>query len=323
MYVACVQSGAFRVEEQVRPGQAPALARRAPEQLWLDLEAPTAEDLAPVREAFHLHPLAVEECDHTGVRPKIEEFEDHLYLVFHGINHNPGADELDTVEFKFFLARGLLITIHDRPSSSIAAVRERLRAEPGLLGRRGVDTVLHRILDAIVDHYFPVLEKLEVEVEEAETEVFHSPGGQLQERMLRLQRRLLTLHRLIYPQLDILSALASGRYPEIEAEDLAYFRDVHDHLERINERVALSREMLAGAMQCSLAETSNRMNAAMKGLAVVATLALPASFVTSLMGMNLRHLPGNEARETFWGVGILCAVLSLGLLFWLRRARYL
>jgi len=323
MYAAAVTEGRARTDDKAAPRVLTGWLEKNPEQLWIDLLAPTAEELTFLRERFDLHPLALEECDHSGVRPKIEQFDDHLYLVLHGINHNAGADSLDHVEFKVFLRKGLLITVHDQPSRSILRIQERLQREPQFLPRHGVDTVLHNIVDAVVDHYFPVLDDLEAQLERIEDDVFRDPSSELLETMLGLQRRFLSLHRTIQPQLDILAALSSGRYPEIQAADLAYFRDVYDHLHRIADRLQIARDMLSGAMQCYLSNASNRMNAVMKSLAVLTTILLPASFITSLLGMNLEHLPGRSDPGTFWMVAVVSMVASAGLIVGLKRLRWL
>jgi magnesium transporter len=323
MYAAVVHEGKTRIETGAAPRVLNAWIERGPENLWIDLLDPSAEDLAYLQEQFRLHPLAVEECDHSGVRPKIEEFENHLYLVLHGINHNEGQDQLNTVEFKIFLWRNHLITVHDKPSSSIRGTIERLQRDPQLLSRGGVDKVLHYIADAVVDHYFPILEGLEAQVERLEGDIFKRHSEGLLEEMLHLQRQLLTLQRLIHPQLDILGTLSSGRFSEIDAADLAYFRDVYDHLCRINDRVHVSREMLSGSMQCYLSQVSNRTNNVMKSLAVLATLALPVTFLTSLLGMNLQHLPGRDSPVTFWLVAAASALLSFVVVYLLRRLRWL
>jgi magnesium transporter len=323
VYAAASTQEKVRTDPKAAPRILHAWLDHRPEHLWLDLTAPTAEELSFIRERFGLHPLAVEECDHTGVRPKIEEYPDHLYLVLHGMNHNAGEDLLDTVEFKIFLGKGMLITIHDSPSSSIRGGQERVQRDPKLLSSGGVDRVLHVIVDAIIDHYFPVLEALEAKVQELEHAIFREPQPAQLEEMLGLQRRLLTLHRLIYPQLDILGALSSGRFSSIDPEEVVYFRDVHDHLVRINDRLSLAREMLSGAMQCYLSQSGNRMNAVMKSMALLATIALPASFLTGLFGMNLEHLPGRGSGETFWWVTGISLLISAGTFAMLKRLRWL
>jgi magnesium transporter len=293
------------------------------ERLWIDLLDPSAEELAFLRDRFGLHPLAVEECDHAGVTPKIEEFEHHLYLVLHGINHNEGEDRLNTVEFKIFLWKDHLISVHDKPSTSVRATQEQLQRSPQLLARSGVDNVLHQIIDTVIDHYFPLLEALESRVEKLEGEIFREPSDTLLEEMLRLRRQTFTLNRLVQPQMDILGALASGRFPDIEPADVPYFRDVYDHLGRINDRIHGIREMLMGTMECYLSQTSLRMNAVMKSLAVLATVVLPASFLASLLGMNLEHLPGRHAPGTFWMIAAVSVAMSLVILLLLRRMRWL
>jgi len=322
VYLAVADDARTEIEEEALPSLVDKWMEREPEHLWADALNPTPEMLSYLRQRFRLHPLAIEECDHAGVRPKIERFEEHLYIVLHGINHNPGEERLDTVEFKIFLRGNLLITVHDKPSSSIRATQERLRRDSTILSRYGVDTILHHIVDAVVDHYFPILEALETELDKLESEIFHNPEDHLLEAMLLLQRKFLTLHRIVHPQLDILGALSSGRFPEIEPDDLAYFRDVYDHLQRISDRMQIAREMLAGAMQCYFSQVSNRTNTVMKGLAILATVLLPSTLLTSLWGMNLTVLPGRDFPGTFWIVVSASAGITLLLLMLLRRLRW-
>ncbi|MBI3910679.1 MAG: magnesium/cobalt transporter CorA [Armatimonadetes bacterium] len=322
MYLATTYQGKSRIEPKANLRIARAWCEQPADHLWIDVEAPTAEELAFLQSQFQLHPLAVEECDHTGVRPKIEEFPGHLYMVIHGMNHNPGANRLDTVEFKFFLTRGRLITIHNAPSSSICVTQERLAKDPQFMAR-GVDNVLHQIIDVVIDHYFPVLEAMEDRVEQLEVTVFKNPGQEVLEAILDLRRESLKLQRLIQPQLDLLGALASGRFSEVDPPEVAYFRDVYDHVLRINDRLHAIRDSLGGTMDCYLSTTSNRMNEIMKTLTVVATVVLPVTFLTSLLGMNYEHLPGKEDPVAFWWVAGLSLLVSSGIFYALHRARWL
>jgi magnesium transporter len=323
LYAAAAHGHESWIESNAGPCMINGWLEHQVDQLWLDLESPDAAALEYLRERFQLHPLAVEECDHTGVRPKIEEFDGHLYIVLHGVNHNEGQDRLDPVEFRFFLKRDLLITIHDKPSRSIRKAQDRLKQDPHLLERSGVDSVLHLIVDAVVDHYFPILEGLEARLEKLEGEVFHRPNPSVLEELLTLQRKFLRLQRVIHPQLDILGALSSGRFGEIDAADTAYFRDVYDHLQRISDRLHVAREMLAGAMQCYLSQISNRNNGVMKSLAVLATILLPATLLTNMLSMNIQHLPGRDGPETFWIVLGVSSATSAVLLAALHRLRWL
>jgi magnesium transporter len=323
MYVAALHEGKVRVEAQARHGLLNAWLEKGVEQLWIDLSEPSPEDLVTLAALFHLHPLAIEECEHVGVRPKIEDFGHYLYIVLHGLNHNAGEDRLDTVEFKFFLWRGHLISVHNRPSTSIRATQEYLQRHPDLLAREGVDSVLHRIVDAMIDHYFPLLEQIEDRVETIESEIFRDCSPALLEEMLRLRRQSFTLYRLLQPQIESLGALATGRAASIDAEDLPYFRDVYDHLVRINDRAHAVREMLTATMECYLSQSANTTNAVMKSLAVLATVLLPVTFVSGLMGMSLDRLPGKSSPMTFWAICSGAILTSAVILLVLRRMRWL
>jgi magnesium transporter len=320
MYLAAWDNGRTRTEAAANTRIARAWCEQRNEQFWLDLEAPSADDLKFLGTQFGFHPLALEECDHTGVRPKIEEFDGYLYLVLHGINHNEGQEELDTVEFKIFLSRGRLVTIHSHPSSSVRKTQERLARDAQFMSR-GVDNVFHSIVDAMIDHYFPVLEDLEDRLQAIEAVIFKDPSQSLLEAILDLRRESWTLQRLIQPQLDILGALSSGTRAEIDPQDAAYFRDVYDHLLRISDRVHGLRDGLQTAMECHLSATSNRMNAVMKTLTLVSAMILPASLLVSLLGMSFDYLPGR--MQALGWVSALCLVVMAAIYVVLRRIRWL
>jgi magnesium transporter len=319
MYAATVSEGKTHIDAKASPRRINIWLEHPTEQLWIDLLEPTPEDLAYVRDRFGLHPLAVEECENTGVRPKIEEFDDHVYLVFHGINHNTGEDHLQGVEFKVFLWPDRLITVHNRPSTSIRAVQEHLQQTPQFLARGGVDSVLHRIMDTVVDHYFPVLEAMEAEGEKLEDEILRDCRPELAEQMLRLRRRSFALHRMIQLQQELLGGLSSGRVGAIGSDRLPYFRDVTDHLNRMQDRAHGIREMLSVSMECYLSQSSNRMNALVTRLTVLATILLPVSCVAGLMGMNLNPVPLAHSPNEF--VGVLLLGLALGGLAYLLLHR--
>lgn len=320
MYLVASHEGRVRTQASADFRIARGWCAQPSDYLWIDVEAPTTEELAFLQTTFNLHPLAVEECDHAGVRPKIEQYPGHLYLVVHGMNHNPGAQALDTVEFKFFLMRGRLITIHNEPSSSIRHTQERLKRDPQFIAK-GVDNILHSIVDAVVDHYFPVLQAMEDRLETHEAAIFTHPDQSILEDILALRRESLKLQRLMQPQLDILGALSSGRYAEVDPSDVAYFHDVYDHLLRINDRVHILREGLSGAMECYLSQNSNRTNDIMKTLTVAATMLLPVSVLTNLLGTTYEHLPGKQ--NAIWWVLALSLASLVGTYYLLRRARWL
>jgi magnesium transporter len=311
-----------RIQPQANPRVVGTLRAHPYKHFWLDLEAPTVEELGWLQEEFNLHPLAVEECDHTGVRPKLEEYPEHLYLVLHGINHNAGAERLDMLEFKMFLWPQHLITVHNRPSSSVRQAQERLARDPHWL-EGGGDVILHSIVDAVIDHYVPVLNELEDQVEQIEERVLQSYTEGILEEMLALRRQFQALHRVVGLQCDLLNSLATRRYPEISEDMAAYFRDVHDHLLRLNDTVETNREALLGVLQTHLSVVSNRMNQVMKVLSLVATVTLPLTLLTGLFGINLERLPGSQWPHTFWALVGVMVVLS-GVTFWcFRRMKWL
>ena len=226
---------------------------------WLDLEAATPEELCALEGLFGLHPLAIEDAQNPETRPKIEEYDNFLFVVTRGINHNPGATALDLIPLYVFLNRHLIVTVHPRPMRSVATAIERLRKHPELL-QSGPDRLLHHLLDHVVDYYFPIMDGLEDRVEELEDEVFQKPGEGLLERIFAARKELAALRRSLGPLREVVANLMGG-VPYVDADLRPFFRDVYDHVLRLLDELETNRDILGGLLESYLSQASNRMNA--------------------------------------------------------------
>lgn len=289
---------------------------------WLDLEGPPHEGAPLLAQHFPFHPLALEDCEHNNTQPKLEEYPDHLFLLLHALNFNVEHYILDHLGIGIFLGASYVVTVHDQPMRSVTAVREVLD-KGGKLLNLGVDRVAHAIIDRFVDHYFDAIDSLDERLEELEQRIFCNQTEGILEPVFDTKKQLLAMRRMVAPQREILTLLMSHDFPVIQASSLPYFRDILDHIYRINERIEMNRDLLTGALEIHLTQLSNRMGAVMKTLSIIATIMLPLTFITGVFGMNFKFMPALESPASFWVLLGFMATLSGVLLYIFARKKWM
>lgn len=291
--------------------------------LWVDFEDPTAEEeglLGPT--LFGFHPLAIEDCVTAQSRPKIDDFEDYLFLVFHAWKQDDEGINLEEIDF--FLSSHVLVSYHQEKRLSVDETEERVRREPRIAMGAGADMLLHQIIDRMVDRYTIVVDDIDERVEALEDHILaRNQGGDTLHEVLDLRRDLQALFRTIRHQRDVVNSLAREGHRVISKKTRQFFRDVYDHVVRVHDTVEGLREQVSSARDAYLALSSNRMNEVMKGLSIVATVMLPLTFITGLYGMNFRWMPLLENELGFFiTCGAMLAVTA-GLLLTFRRKGWL
>ncbi|HVD86554.1 MAG TPA: magnesium/cobalt transporter CorA [Solirubrobacterales bacterium] len=291
------------------------------EFFWLDLTDPGVPESNDLKEAFGFHPLALEDMLKRDQRPKLEDYGDYMFLVYYGAGRREGEVTLEEVHA--FLSGGYMVTSHRYPCPALTEVRQRLTKQDP----RSEQFVVYRVIDGLTDSFFPVLDRVDDEIEGLEDEIFdHSDPRQLQ-RITKLRRELVELRRVTAPQRDLLARGIDEivAIPGLEADSRTYFRDVYDHAIRISDQIDSYRDLVAGTRDAYLSVVSNRLNQITKQLTVVATVFLPLSFLVGFFGQNFKWLVVNiDSAAAFWGLGIGSLVLSVGaLLIWFRRGSYL
>lgn len=294
------------------------------EYFWLDLADPGDEEQAFLAETFHFHPLALEDMRKRGQRPKLEDFGEYVFLVYYGAREKAGAEgEVELQEVHAFVSGGYVVTSHEGPVEALAAAGKRLVAQPP----RSEQFVVYRVLDGLTDSFFPVLERLDDELEKLDEEIFDDPSPAHLERITQLRRQLVELRRVATPQRDLLARGTDDilEIPGLQADSREYFRDVYDHSIRISEQIDSFRDLLSGSRDAYLSTVSNRLNQITTQLTVVATIFLPLSFLVGFFGQNFAWLVRNISSETdFLVFGIGSAVLSIvALLAWFRRSSFI
>ena len=290
---------------------------------WLDLTAPSREELGQLRELFGFHPLALEDTEHFHQRPKLDDYGDYVFLVFYGAWRHRPDDPEPLREVHLFVSGQYLVTIHRDPLPILEQQREQLDGR----ALHSEQFLLYRVLDALVDSFFPLLSAMDDEIDELEAAVLEDPDEHQLERLFALKRELVMMRKVVSPQRDLFirSVDQIAQLPGFQLDERDYFRDVYDHLIRISDLIDSYRDLLSGATDLYLSTISNRQNDVMKQLTVIATIFLPLSFITGFFGMNfgfmVRHI---TSTWTFWllGIGSMLATV-LVLLAFFRRRRWL
>ncbi|NLE22823.1 MAG: magnesium/cobalt transporter CorA [Actinobacteria bacterium] len=291
------------------------------EFFWLDLYRPATEELALLADAFHFHPLALEDVDHFGQRPKVEPFGDHALIVAYGANED--RDEL--VEVHCFFSESFLVTVRRDSCPPFDELRRRATVDTAPPAR-GV-RLLHLVLDALTDSFFPGLSALDDRIDELEDAILQRPDDAQVQLLFRLKRRLVSWRKIVTPQRDMLARLTNGAVdlPGMTEDTERYFRDVYDHLIRISDLIDSYRDLLSGAMDVYLSTVSNRMNEIVKRLTIVATIFMPLTFIGGFFGMNFPWMIGSVQGfwPFFWLAGVLQVVVLVGMIVWFRRQRWI
>ena len=289
--------------------------------VWVALKDATEAELEQMREEFDLHPLAVEDARHGHQRPKIEEYGDQLFVVLHTVE--VAGDELNVGEVDIFVGRNFVLSARQRTERGFQDVRVRAEREPDLL-RYGSGYVLYALMDAVVDRYFPVLEAIEAQLERIEDQLFGgSTPRQNIEALYYVKQKLTTLKHAVAPLLEHVSKLYGGRVPMVCAGLGEYFRDVYDHLFRINQSIDGARETVNTAIQVALAMVNMGHGEITKRLAAYAALVAVPTMIAGVYGMNFKHMP-----ELDWTLGYpvsigLMAVIDTFLFTRFRKAGWL
>jgi magnesium transporter len=278
--------------------------------LWVDLEAPTEAETKQILEGvFQFHPLAIEDCVSPNSLPKIEDYEDYLFLVTHGVDFTR-TEKFDTTELDIFLGKEFLVTYHVKPLRSVKSVMERCQKSSGVVAR-GPDRLAHFVLDALVDNYKPVTDELRAELEELEEAVLGTDVPNMSNKLMELRSEVGHLRQIIRPQRDVVSRLARGESKLLRPLMLPYFRDLRDNLIRIDETAAGFTDQLLISFDLYLSKSSFEANEGIKALTALTAISLPATVVGSWYGMNFVHMPELHWEYGYYGALVITLVLTL------------
>jgi magnesium transporter len=298
--------------------------RAADGELWVHIDSSVPAQVELLRSVFHFHPLAIEDTLNPMSRVKLEEYEgSYLFAIVRVLEFEERtADPYDlaTTNLCFFLGQHYLVTVRNGPSPKVDAMCQQLHRNPELLGR-GAERLMHAIMDSAIDAYFPILDQIDEFTHTLEERVFVTFDTGALHTIFRVKRLVLTLRRHLAPQREVFNILTNRPSVLISPEAQLYFRDIYDHVLRINDGLDTYRELLGSTLDAYLTQVSNRLALATKGLTVVATLSVPFVVVSGMWGMNFARIPLHDAPYGFWlllGIQLLIGILLVGVLRWRR-----
>lgn len=300
--------------------EAHAVVREGGANVWLDFQS---EDEATVRDAvapWGVHPLVVEDLVMQINRPKLDDYGDYLYVAVHSARWEKSDERPRLLEVDIVVGKSWLVTYHDEPTPAITAAIALLPKRPAVLAKSPAQ-LMHFLLDVLVDHYLPLVDRLADEVDVLEEEVIADTTPSMHARILRIKRGISGLRRIVGPQRDTVLSLTRDELSTIPAELRPYLRDVYDRLARVSDMLDSFRDESASVLELHLSAVSNRMNEVIKRLTVIATIGLPLTVVTSYYGMNFK-LPEYEwAHSEWYALGLMLAT-AFGTWLFLRSRKW-
>ncbi|TRO51783.1 magnesium/cobalt transporter CorA [Candidatus Bathyarchaeota archaeon] len=272
---------------------------------------------------FGLHPLVLEDVANTGQRPKMEDYTDYIFVVIKMLQYNEEDKEIKAEQVSLILGSNWVTSFQETEGDVFDPIRERLRTDKGRIRQMGADYLLYALIDAVVDNYFAVLEKVGEKIEEIEDEIVSNPSPVTLQAIHELKRQMILLRKSVWPLREVISRLERLESKLIDESTDIFLRDLYDHTIQVIDAVETFRDMLSGMLDIYMSSVSNRMNEVMKVLTIIATVFLPLTLIAGIYGMNFRFMP-----ELEWGWGYpfaLLVMLMVGLvmLFYFRRRNWL
>jgi len=289
--------------------------------IWLDLEQPTAEDISLLREEFGFHPLAIEDALQTHERPKIETYPGYYLIIFYSVEYDTDRQALNFLPITLFVGANYLVSIRAEPVRHVQQTLARWQTNGHVQGYH-VSSILYTLIDAIVDDYFVVLDMLGEKIDEVEDAIFQRGRQEVASEIFTLKKDLLLLRRIVAPERDILNVLLRQEVRIFQPRELAYVRDVYDHLVRITESVDLYRDLLSSALDSYLSLQGNQLNQLVKVLTLWSIILMACSLVAGIYGMNFVLMPELEQP---WGYPFalsLMATIAVSLAIYFKRRRW-
>ncbi len=291
--------------------------------VWIGLHEPSEAVLGQVQREFGLHDLAIEDAHRAHQRPKLETYGDSLFIVLRTAQINAERQEIEFGETHFFVGSNFIVSVRHGSSLSYTEVRARCESKPHLL-RKGPSFALYALMDTIVDQYFPVVHELEQQLEGIEEQIFdHLPSRETTAQIYRLKRELLNVKRAVSPLIDICNRLVRFDFDLIPEDSRTYFRDIYDHVIRINEMIDNTRELLSTALEANFSLISISQSEVGKKFAGWAAIIGVPTMIAGIYGMNFQFMPGLDWNYGFEAVLALTLGSCLALFVFFRRLKWL
>ena len=324
-YWGCYHSGGGEVRANLSRDEIKAALESGTGTLWVDVDVRDPEAVGLLSDVFHFHPLAIEDSLNPQSRVKIEEYTNFLILIVRTIafvEHTEDPYDIETVNLTCFLGKNFLVTAHGGYASPIQQTRAVLEKKPELLSA-GPSRLMHAVVDEAVNAYFPILDQLDEFMDGLEEKVFTSFDQSALREIFSVKRLVVSLRRHLAPERDVFNVLTNRPSALLTPDTQVYFRDIYDHVLRINDSLEAFRELLSNTLDSYLTQVSNRLGSVTKALSVIATISVPFVVVSGMWGMNFTEIPLSHTSHGFWTMLVVQLALGGLLLAFLRWRKLL
>ncbi|MFH2059565.1 MAG: magnesium/cobalt transporter CorA [Pseudomonadota bacterium] len=284
-----------------------------PSVTWINIDGlDETEPIEKIGKYFEVHPLILEDILHTKTRPKIEAFDNFIYIVFKILYYDEAKEEILDEQFSIILGANFVISFQERESTIFNPLKDRIRNEKGRIRKKGADYLTYALVDTVVDNYFIILEILEDKIEALDEELFTSMSKETFHSINNMKRKLIGLRKAITPLREIVNTVQKQDFSLIEESNLIFFKDIYDHVLQIQETIDIYRELVSGMHETFLANVNSKMNEIMKTLTITATIFIPLTFVAGIYGMNFKYMPELEWRWGYFGIwGVIAGIVGI------------
>ena len=292
---------------------------------WINIDGLHQKDvLEKLSGYFGFHPLVMEDIMNTDQRPKMEDYTDYLYIVLKMLYYNDEDNRITAEQVSLIIAPRIVISFQEGLEGDVfGPLRERMRNDKGRIRKMGADYLAYSMIDAIVDSYFTILEKLGERTEILEEELISDPGTETLHEIHYLKREMIFLRKAVWPLREVIGMMMRGESPLIHDSMKIYLRDVYDHTIQVIDTIETLRDMVTGMLDIYLSSVSNRMNAVMKVLTIIATIFIPLTFIVGVYGMNFKYMPELEWRFGYPMIWLVMLVIGISMLLVFRRNKWL
>lgn len=290
---------------------------------WINIDGVhQVEVIEKLGKYFNIHPLILEDVVNTGQRPKYDDMGTYLYIVLQMVYTN-GDNEIETEQVSLIVGSNFLISFQEKEGDVFNPIRERIKDAKGRIRTMGVDYLAYTLVDAIVDNYFSVLERIGEKIETLEEELVGNPQPTTLQTIHRLKRNGIILRKSVWPLREVISGLERGEPSIIQDSTRIFFRDVYDHTIQVIDTIETFRDMISGMLDIYLSSISNKMNEVMKVLTIIATTFIPMTFIAGVYGMNFKYMPELEWRWGYLVVWVVMIGIGVSLLHYFKKKKWI
>ena len=295
-----------------------------PTVTWINIDGlHQVETIEKIGKHFKLHPLILEDILNTGQRPKCEDYENCLYIVLKMLTYNNERNSIRSEQVSLVLGQNYVISFQEEVGDVFEQIRDRIRNAKGRIRKMSADYLAYTLIDAIVDNYFLVLENIGEQVESIEEKLIAEPSDTIVRMIHALKRELIFLRKSVWPLRELVNSMEKKESSLINDSTGPYLRDVYDHTIQVIDTIESLRDMVSGMLDIYLSSISNRMNAVMKVLTMIATIFIPLTFVAGIYGMNFKYMPELEWKWGYFVVWAVMVIISICMLIFFRRKKWL